>query len=74
MPLILSLIQQYCGSPTNAPRPRGPNFGDAAIQHCPPRYKKYVENITIYLQRLNQRNGKDAAVLRKQVLMFDKKI
>ena len=35
--------------------------------------KKHAENITIYLQCLNRLNGKDAAVLGKQVLMFDEK-
>ena len=54
-------------------RPGGPNFGDALIQHCPARYKKHAENITIYLQCLNRFNGKGAAVLGKQVLMFDEK-
>ena len=55
------------------PRPGGPNFGDALMRHCLPRYKKHAENITIYLQWLNRFNGKDAAVLVKQVLMFDEK-
>ena len=54
-------------------QPGGPNFGDALIRHCPPLFKKHAENITIYLQCLNQLNGKDAAVLGKQVLMFDEK-
>ena len=58
------------GSP---PVGSGANFGDALIRHCPPRYEKQAENITIYLQRLNRRNGKNAAVLEKQVLMFDEK-
>ena len=30
-------------------RPGEPNFGDASIRHCPPRFKKHPENITIYL-------------------------
>ena len=49
-----------------------PNFGDALIRHCLPRYKKHAEN-TIYLECLNRLNGKDAAVFGKQVLMFDEK-
>ena len=73
MPLIVSLTQQYCGAPTNAPRPVEANFGDALTRHCPPRFKKHAENLTIYLQCLNRLNGKDAAVLGKQVLMFDEK-
>ena len=73
--LIASLIQQYCGAPTNTPlpQPAEPNFGDALIRHCLPRFKKYAENVTIYLQCLNRLNGKDVAVLGKQVLMFDEK-
>ena len=55
------------------PRPVGLNFGDALIGHCPPRYKKHAENITIYLHYLNRLNGKDAPILRKQVLKFDEK-
>ena len=51
----------------------GPNFGDVLIRHCPTRYKKHAENITNYLQCLIRLNGKDAAVLGKQVLMFDEK-
>ena len=54
-------------------RPGGPNFGDVSTRHRPPRYKKHAENITIYLQCLNRLNGKDAAALGKQVLMFDEK-
>ena len=27
------------------PQPEEPNFGDASIRHCPPRYKKLAENI-----------------------------
>ena len=50
-----------------------PNFGDALIRHCPPRFKKHAENIIIDLQCLNRLNGKDAAVLGKQVLLFDEK-
>ena len=63
-PLIVSLIQQYCGVPKNAPLPPtgGSNFGDVLIRHCPPRFKKHAKDITIYLQCLNRRNGKDAAV------------
>ena len=55
------------------PLPEGPNFGDALIRHCSPRYKKHAENITIHLQCPNRLNKKDAAVLEKQVLMFDEK-
>ena len=56
------------------PPPTGePNFGDASIRHCPPRYKKHAGNITIYLQCLNRLNEKDVAVLGKQVLTFDEK-
>ena len=67
-------MQQYSGAPTNAPpHPGGSNFGDALIRHCSPRYKKHAKNITIYLQCLNRLNKKDAAVLEKQVLMFDEK-
>ena len=51
----------------------GPNFGDALIRHFPPRFKKHAENIAIYLQCLNRLIGKDAAVLRKQVLMLNEK-
>ena len=51
----------------------GPYFGDALIRHLPPRLKKHAENITIYLRCLNRLNGKDAAVLGKQVLMFNEK-
>ena len=54
-------------------RPGEPNFGDASIRHCPPRNKKHAGNITIYLQCLNRLNEKDAAVLGKQVLIFDEK-
>ena len=50
-----------------------PNFGDALIRHFAPRHKKHAENITIYLQCLNRLNGKDAAVLGKQVLMLNEK-
>ena len=51
----MSLVQQYCGAPTNSPphRPGGPSFGDALVWHCPPRFKKHAESITIYLQCLN---------------------
>ena len=35
--------------------------------------KKQAENETIYSQCLNRLNGKDAAVLGKQVLMFNEK-
>ena len=34
---------QMPSSPTG-----GPNFGDALMRHCPPRYKKQAEKITIY--------------------------
>ena len=54
-------------------RPGVPNFGDASMRHRPPRYKKHAKNIAIYLRCLNRLNGKDAAVLREQVLMFDEK-
>ena len=40
------------------PRPGGPNFGDALIQHCPTRYEKHAESITIYLQCPNRFNGR----------------
>ena len=75
LPLIVSLMQQDCGVPSNVPLPRpgGPNFGDALLRHCPPRLEKYAENITIYLQCLNRLSGKDAAAFGKQVLNFDKK-
>ena len=67
-------MQYNCRAPTNdPPQPGGPNFRDALIRHCPPRYKKHAENIKIYLQCLNRFNEKDAAVLGKQVLMFDEK-
>ena len=56
-----------------SPRPGGLNFGDASKRHCPPRYKKHAGNITNYLQCLNRLNWKDAAVLGKQVLIFDEK-
>ena len=60
--------------PPPPPPDRVPNFGDALIWHCPPRLKKHAENITIHLQCLNRLNVKDAAaVLGKQVLMFDEK-
>ena len=59
--------------PPLTPSTGGPNFGDALIRHCLPRYKKHVENTTIHLQCLNRLNKKDAAVLEKQVLMFDEK-
>ena len=59
--------------PYKCPRPGGPNFGDALLRHCPPRFKKHAKNMTIYLQCLNRLNRKDAAVLGKQVLMFDEK-
>ena len=69
---MLSLIQQYCGAPTN---PLPPDRGDRISKM--PRYgtahhaAKHAENETIYVQYLNRLNGKDAAVLGKQVLMFD---
>ena len=44
------------------PRPGGLNFESALIWHCPPRFKKHAENLTIYLQCLNRLNGMDAAV------------
>ena len=71
-------MQQYCAAPTNAYPPPTPPTGGTELQscflrHCSPRLKKHAENITIYLQCLNRLNGKDAAVLRKQVLMFDEK-
>ena len=73
MSLILSIIQHYKGAlKMPSPRAGGANFGDALIRHYPPRHKKHAEN-TIYLQWLDRRNGKDAAVFGKQVLMFDKK-
>ena len=60
----MSLVQQCCGAPKNAsPRPGGPNFGDALIWHCPPRFKIHAENITIHFQCLNRLNVKDAAVV-----------
>ena len=73
-------MQQYC-RPLQMPslRPGGTNFGDALIRYCPPRFKKHTENITIYLDCVNRLNTKlidftcSAAVLGKQVLMFDEK-
>ena len=59
--------------PYKCPRPGGSNFGDALLQDCPPRFKKHAENVTIYLQCFNRLNRKDAAVVGKQVLMFDEK-
>ena len=72
---MVSLIQQYRRSPTNAPSPRpgGSICGNALIWPCPPRFKKHAENITIYLQCLNRLKAKNAAVFEKQVLMFDEK-
>ena len=49
------------------------NFGDALLRHCPSRFKKHAENTTIFLQCLNRLNEKEAAVLGKQVLLFDEK-
>ena len=60
-------LQQHCGALRMSERP---NFGDVLIRHFPPRFKKHAENITIFLQCLNRLNGKDAAVLGKQVLMW----
>ena len=56
-----------------SPRLARPTFEDASIRHCPPRHKKHAENVTVYLQCSNRLNGKDAAGLGKQVLMFDEK-
>ena len=50
----------------------GPNFEDALIQHLPPRFKKHPDTVTIYLQCLKL-NGKDTAVLGKQVLVLNAK-
>ena len=56
-----------------SPRPGRPNFGDVLMRHCTPRHRKHAKNITIYLQWINHLNGKVAAVLGKEVLMFDEK-
>ena len=35
------------------PQPAKSNFGDALIRHCPPRFEKHAENITICLQLMS---------------------
>ena len=56
------------------PPPPPPEWG-IELRRCldtalPTTLQKHAENVTTYLQSLN---GKDAAVLGKQVLMFDEK-
>ena len=69
--LIVSHITTVLWGSYKCPPTGGPNFGDASTRHCPPRFRKHAENITIHLQCLHRLSGKDEFVLGKQVLMFD---
>ena len=64
-------------APTNVSPPTGGTelrrCFDTALPKCSPRYKKHAKNITIHLQCLSRLSGEDAAVLGKQVFMFDEK-
>ena len=67
-PLVQILPRYPCFPPTKETELRR-----CLVTALPTTLQKHAENIAIYLQCFNRRNGKDAAVLGKQVLMFDEK-
>ena len=73
----MSLIQLYCGAPIQM-LPSLPTGGSELWGYLDTalliRFKKHAENVTIYLQCLIRLNGKDVAVLDKQVFDYDEKI